>query len=232
VIAATRQQLEQATASLVIESAELVEGRLSATIRVSNRAGHKFPSGYPSRRVWLRIAVRDDAGALLFESGAWNGNGALVGSEGNTLPSELPGGPFLPHRDVVQSEGDVVMWEGIMGDRDGMPTISLLRAVNYLKDNRILPSGWRADGLFSDRTAPVGTETDPDFTAGSDRVHVDLAHMGNARTIEVTLVYQVLGARWAAELFQAETPDVRAFESMIEAVGLQPVIIGAATFRL
>ena len=44
--------------------------RLVFEVAVRNLAGHKLPTAYPSRRVWLHVRVRDAAGRTVFESGA------------------------------------------------------------------------------------------------------------------------------------------------------------------
>lgn len=230
-IAAARDQLERRTAQVSLDDVVATSGRVSGRVRVDNLAGHKFPSGYPSRRAWLHVKVVDAAGATLFESGATDALGRLLDADGGPLASELPGGGFTPHRVAVTSPDEVQVWEAIQGDKDGLPVIALLRAVSYLKDNRFLPSGWRADGAHADRTAPVGVTGDSDFVAGSDTVRLDLPVTGTPAELEVSVRYQVLGARWAAELFLADTPDVRAFETMVREVGLRAETVGTARHR-
>ena len=43
---------------------------LAFDVDVRNLTGHKFPTGYPSRRTWLHVTVRDGQDASVFESGA------------------------------------------------------------------------------------------------------------------------------------------------------------------
>ena len=62
-------------------SVESGAGRVQADIRVENIVGHKFPTGYPSRRTWLHLTVRDAAGRVVFESGALNPNGSITGND-------------------------------------------------------------------------------------------------------------------------------------------------------
>ena len=60
---ATLRQLETETAVVSIDRADrerrLDRGRRSS---VRNLTGHKLPTGYPSRRAWLHLTVRDAAG--------------------------------------------------------------------------------------------------------------------------------------------------------------------------
>lgn len=46
-------------------------GVLTAAVRLVNNSGHKLPSGFPSRRLWLHVRILDASGALVFESGGY-----------------------------------------------------------------------------------------------------------------------------------------------------------------
>ncbi|MCP3914489.1 MAG: hypothetical protein GY711_02905 [bacterium] len=111
----TRVQLQERTARAAIEDVQRRGERLGLSLRVENRTGHKLPTGYPSRRVWVRATVRD-------------ANGRLVDQEGSVLPTELAGGPVRSHRDTVRDSNEVATFEAIMADVDGLPTHTLLRA--------------------------------------------------------------------------------------------------------
>ncbi len=65
----TKKNLETAAATMTVENARAADGTLTAEISIANLAGHKLPTAYPSRRVWLHVTVRDAAGAPVFESG-------------------------------------------------------------------------------------------------------------------------------------------------------------------
>ena len=52
-----------------------------AEISIENLGGHKLPTAYPSRRVWLHLTVRDSRGNALFESGALHPDGSIEGND-------------------------------------------------------------------------------------------------------------------------------------------------------
>ena len=69
---ATIRQLQGETATLSISPLQINGRQLAFRVDVRNLTGHKFPTGYPSRRAWLHVTVRS-GDALVFESGAVDG---------------------------------------------------------------------------------------------------------------------------------------------------------------
>lgn len=231
-VAEARQRLERDTATVTLTGVAFENGRLTAAVTVESHAGHRFPTGFPSRRAWLRVTVKDAAGAVLFESGGFNARGRLVDQDGAVLDVEKAGGPHEPHHPTLTRSDQVQVYEQVMASADGSRTSSLLRASTQLKDNRILPRGYRADHPQAPLGAPVGVGTDADFTAGSDRVHVEVPLQGTPARVEAALFYQVLGARFATDLFQVDTLEVRAFRTMVDAADMTPVQVGSASVDL
>jgi hypothetical protein len=83
------QYMLQNTATL-----ELTPEDFGVTLRVTNQTGHKLPSGYPEgRRMWLNLQAYDSAGALVYESGAYNpSSGVLTHDEDAKIhPGLSPG---------------------------------------------------------------------------------------------------------------------------------------------
>ena len=225
-IEATRDQLQKRSARVTLLEAARADGQLEFRVRVENLAGHKLPTAHPIRRVWLRATVRDEAGRVLFRSGAVDASGRLVDQAGEPLPSELAGGPLHAHIDLVTRSSEVATYEAIMADAQGQPTTTLMRGVRWLVDDRILPRGWRAEHAEGPATAPVGTADDPNFVAGSDEVRYRVeAPSAGALSIEVELVHQPLSARWASELFEHDTPEVRRFQRLFEASERAPEVL-------
>ena len=139
----TRQQLQNDTATIELENLRRAAGTLSLETVVQSKVGHKLPSAYPSRRAWLHLTVRDANQQVVFESGAYNPDGSIVGNDNDANALQ-----YEPHYNVITQPDQVQIYEAIMGDTTGKPTTVLLLAATYLKDNRLLPAG------FDKATAP------------------------------------------------------------------------------
>ena len=51
-----------------IDTPAWAANRLTIPITVENETGHKLPTAYPSRRVWLQVVVKDATGSVVFTS--------------------------------------------------------------------------------------------------------------------------------------------------------------------
>lgn len=243
-IAEARKQLETRTAVLWAGKTTRRGDRIELPVRVVNKAGHKLPTAYPSRRVWLQVRLEDKAGKVLFRSGAFDKRGRLLGADGKVRPSELADGPIDPHISRIAAPDDVLVWESVMKDSAGKPTWSLMSAAGFFKDNRILPKGWKPDHVEARRTSPQGIaipkkgkdkpQPDPDFLGGSDTVQLSLPAPAERGPFKLTLSlhYQTLGARHAAELFSNETAEVRQFERMYRKADTRPETLASVTVTL
>jgi len=211
----TKAFLQSSSASLSVEGARLVGGRLDADVIVRNLAGHKLPTAYPSRRTWLHVTVRDGEGRVVFSSGHVEPTGAIAGND-----NDRDAARFEPHYREIRSGDEVQIYEAIMGTVTGQVTTGLLSAVSYLKDNRLPPRG------FDKRTAPADVAVhgdalaDPDFTAGEDRVRysVDTGGTRGPFTIEAGLWYQSIGYRWVRNLDGYLAAEPRRFVSYYDQV--------------
>jgi hypothetical protein len=106
---------------------------------------------------------------------------------------------YEPHRDVINDEEQVAIYEAVLGDINGNITHTLLQGAQYLKDNRIPPVGFRNENAIEAQTLPSGVSGDDDFNCigtdegcGKDTVHyqVDVEDNNGPFTIEVALLYQ------------------------------------------
>ncbi|MGE0145088.1 MAG: hypothetical protein AB7I19_05345 [Planctomycetota bacterium] len=230
-IQATLDQLRNDTARVTVPSISRDGDRLDVVVRIENLCGHKYPSGYPARRAWLRVRVHDASQNLVWSSGEHDAEGRLVDTRGSVLPSELAGGPVLTHKDVVNDPNDPQVFEVVMADEHGNPTFRLLSAASNLKDDRLLPQGWSASHPDATTTAPAGLAGDPNFTGGADEVTFQVpAPLANGPyTVTVDLLHQPIAPRWASELFTVNTPEITAFRGYWNNTPRTPALVGTAT---
>jgi hypothetical protein len=219
--AAARAQLAFSAARLSIENKVRGQESLEFELAVENLTGHKLPSGYPARRAWLQVEVRG-AGRVLFRSGAFDAQGRLQG-----IADEFA----IPHTDVVEQEGQVVVYEMVALDAEGGRTTSLAAMAARGKDTRLLPRGWRADGPDAEATAPLGVLGDPNFTAGGDRVRYRVrlpAEAAGRLTIVAWLRYQPMPPAWVDGVRGSNTPEAQRFTRMYDAASFTPETIALA----
>ena len=218
----TKAFLQSSSASVTVEGVKTADGRLDADVLVRNLAGHKLPTAYPSRRIWLHVTVRDGEGRLVFSSGQVEPTGAIVGND-----NDMDAARFEPHYREIRSGDEVQIYEAIMGTATRQVTTGLLSAVSYLKDNRLPPRG------FDKRTAPADVAVhgdalaDPDFGAGEDRVRysIDTAGARGPFTIEAQLWYQSIGHRWARNLRDYKASEPQRFVSYYDQVAPESALL-------
>ena len=213
--ARTIEHLKSKTAQISIDRADVNQGRLRAEISVQNLSGHKFPTAYPSRRAWLHVTVKDRTGRTVFESGALNPDGSIRGNDNDADPTR-----FEPHYTEFNNADQVQIYEDIMVGSNNMPTTGLLTAVRFIKDNRLLPSGFTA-ARADPRTLPQGgAANDADFTGGSDRIIYSVP-TGNAEgpfQVEAEFWFQPISFRWANNLKPYTAAETKRFTDYYDAM--------------
>ena len=210
--AATVRQLQQDTATLTVSRPELAGGAMAFDVDVKNLTGHKFPTGYPARRTWLHVTVRDGNGRAVFESGAIGADGAIAGNDSDSA-ADTDATRFEPHYEEITRADQVQIYESILGDPAGKPTTGLLTATQYLKDNRLLPRGFDKATAHPDIAVHGGARGDADFTDAGDRARyrIPMAGATGPFKIEVELRYQSIGYRWATNLEKYDAPEPKRF---------------------
>jgi hypothetical protein len=213
-------------ADLRISDATRAGASLAFDVVVTNRAGHKLPTAYPSRRVWLHAVVRDRARNIVFESGALEPDGRIRGND-----NDLDAARFEPHHREIRSGDAVQIYEPILADEQGQVTTGLLTATRYLKDNRLLPDGFAKAGAPADVAVQGEAGADEDFTAGSDRVRyvVDLSGAEGPFTMEVSLMYQPIAFRWAQNLGHRRAMETDRFVGYYNAAASASAVVLART---
>ena len=225
---ATIRQLQQDTATVSVSGAALSGSTVDFDVDVKNLTGHKFPTGYPSRRTWLHVTVRDRAGRFVFESGALTPDGAIAGND-----SDVDAARFEPHYEQITNPSQVQIYEPILGDPAHRPTTGLVTATQYLKDNRLLPRGFDKATAHPDVGVYGAAARDADFTGDGDRVRyrVDVgASSSGPYAIDVELRYQSIGYRWAHSLERYDAPEPKRFGGYYRAMAsTSSLVIARAT---
>ncbi len=198
--------LQSQSARVSIRSVEKSDRELHIDVLVENLTGHKLPTAYPSRRVWLHVVIHDQNGRTVFESGALNPDGSIQGNDNDADRSR-----FEPHYREITKSDQVQIYEPILGDSEGHVTTGLLAAVGYLKDNRLLPEGFDKSTAEKDIAVAGDAAEDPNFTDKGSLVRYSPVVDPSAGPfhIEVELWYEPIGFRWAHNLgaYQADEPQ-------------------------
>ncbi len=206
--------LKTQAARVTIGSISHTANSVGVNIHVENLGGHKLPTAYPSRRAWLHVVVTDGDGRVIFESGALNPDGSIVGNDNDEDPLK-----FEPHYREITSPEQVEIYEPILKDSEGRVTTGLLKAVGYLKDNRLLPHGFDKSTAVQDIAVTGGAADDPNFDDKGSTVRYVISANGATGPFKVKaeLMFQPVGFRWAHNLapYKAAEPQrmVRYFDA-------------------
>lgn len=211
---------------------------LFATVNVQNKVGHRFPSGVGFRRAFIELLVVEmledpspeyPGGALkskeriLWSSGRTNELGVLVDAEGSPLSSEFfAEDPKTKvqrcqhHHEVITSPEQVQIYETLLHSGKHRYTTSFIHGSDVIKDNRLLPRGWKAEGpgpalrgefLKATHPGPMAKK-DSRYTdgSGSDEVvyRIKLPSDIDRDQLEVraTLYYQAIPPYFLQSLFE------------------------------
>ena len=231
------------TAEVEVVSARKTGDRMEVSVRVTNLAGHSFPSGVEFRRAFVNLRMLDANGQAVWASGETNKKGEILdGLTGKILPTEyfdlvcknqpdpqkcralckdkiVPGvcrEQIQPHYfsgNPITRGDQVQIYEELVTDSDGFITNSFVRLDEHIKDNRLLPKGWRPDGPSAGFTRPfAGAERDPGYinpvkgkgSEGSNTV-VYLIPLGDLRgdvaSVTASLFYQTIPPYYLRDRF-------------------------------
>ena len=188
------QAAQNDTATIEVSQPTIQAQKLTAEVTVTNKVGHRFPSGVGFRRAFIELDVMDTRvidpknrqPKIVWSSGRTNEAGFIVDNEGNILETEYVGtaghkkGPFQPHfygkEHPITSAKQVQIYEELVTDSNDDFTTSFIRRNKIPKDNRLLPKGWTAkgpapnsfSGEFLHSTFPEGAAADdPVYLNGS-----------------------------------------------------------------
>jgi len=210
-------------ASISLISNGITNDILSIDVNITVNTGHKLPTSFPSRRVFIHFTLYGANDTILFESGKVNSDGSILGSN-----ADLDTTTFEPHYDVINAEGQVQIYEAIMQNSDNEVTYTLLRAASYVKDNRLLPKGFDKATAPSDIAVVGNAKTiDANFIGGSDTITYDINTSNfatNLARVEVELLDQTLSYPFAQDLFK-DVSESKSFKSMFEASQMKSALL-------
>ena len=215
-------QLQNRSIALSLADAEVAKDALSLVVRLENMAGHKFPAGFPSRRVWIHLKVTDASGAIVFESGQPRADGTIVGCD-----ADDDAAAYEEHYDTISSPDQVQIYEPIMQDRNQKVTYTLLEAAGYLKDNRLLPRGFDKETAGDDYAVHGLAGVDKNFLGGADEVTYQISTAGHSGLFKVSVqvLYQTIGYGFIRDMQGYDTPLVKEFLGYYEEADRTPVIV-------
>lgn len=224
------RQANNDTAALSVESKVNKSGELIAKVTVKNKVGHRFPSGVGFRRAFVEFLVLEQPEAegaeerIVWSSGRTNQLGVLLDSDGEPLASEFFAEDpedeqkqiSQQHHEVISSPNQVQIYETLLHSDKHRYTTSFIHGSEVIKDNRLLPRGWKAEGpgpglrgefLKATHPGPIA-KLDPRYTdgSGSDEVTYRVALPTDIDTtrlkVKATLYYQAIPPYFLQSLFE------------------------------
>ncbi len=224
-ISRTSYLLSQKSIKLEISEISRTADTLFASVNLENLTGHKLPTGFPSRRMFMEILGTNEDGDTLLHSGKMDDDYFLEGEDAD----------FEPHHRVIDSDGKVQIYEMVAGDVDGEVTTVLERAYSHLKDNRLPPAGFTSSHASYDTVAIAGLAiTDPDFNrsddeegSGTDHITVKIPTEGSTEMIDITVrvYYQTVPPKWLEEMFSYSSAEIDNWKDLYFDADRQPILL-------
>jgi hypothetical protein len=222
--AATFRMLQDNTLDMVLTEIDRTDDSLFVDVELINKAGHKFPSAYPSRIAYVQIIATNDVGDTIFSSGLLDEGYELINRDIE----------FEPHYDLITSEEQVQVYEYVMADETGAETTVLSQADFPLKDNRLAPFGFTDTHFAYDTVGLYGQVlNDDDFNltetgeqgSGTDitSYHIFTDGYVGPVDVKVSVYFQVTPPRWLESMFEYQSEDIDLFNWMYETADKDPV---------
>ena len=224
-IARTEYGLKELSVELTASSKyRFQDNLLEVKLFIKNLTGHKIPTGIPFRRMWIHLKVEQGIGNVVFESGQWDATGKIINYNSD----------YEPHYDVINSEEQVQVYEGVFVNNEQQVTYALLRAYEYIKDNRLPPQGFSTTHPSYDTTKIVGNAVgDPNFNrigmvqgTGGDSVTYLIPVLPNAEyRITAEVCYQTIKTELVDHIRPINNIDINSFVAMYDALPNVPFIM-------
>ncbi len=228
------RQAREATVDIAVQMLEsTVPHQVIAQVTVTNKVGHRFPSGVGFRRAFLEVqATNKRDGKVLWGSGRTNSVGVILDGNEKPLPTEfLPdASTFQPHYQEIRAEDQVQIYEELTLNAKNEFNTSFIHRDSHPKDNRLLARGWLSGERLPTKspivkeflvaTDPEGTSVlaDPDFSdqdgkgaSGVDHIRYvmnlpsDFLNRGDI-AVKATMYYQAIPPYFLQQRFK-QAPD-------------------------
>jgi len=166
-------------------------------VEVINETGHKLPSGYPEgRRIWINLRAYDESNNLIYESGAYDNQTAILETVGTKIYEAKLG--------ISDEVAAIANASGTGGYSAGESFHFALNNV-VIKDNRIPPRGFTNSNFQSIQAAPVGYSY-------ADGAFSDITHYtvpANTYKVEAKLYYQTVSKEYIDFLRDNNTTNTK-----------------------
>lgn len=222
-ISRTLTKLQEESISLNLSIHDRTEDSLFVELLLENLAGHKIPTGYPSRQIFVQLVVTNENDESVFISGETDTNGQIIHE---ALPYE-------PHHDIINSPEQTQIYQMVMADVEGNVTTTLLHADHSLKDNRLVPIGFSNSHPSYDTIAIVGEAlNDGNFNQNQNGVdivnyHIPIQSYTGQLNVEAKVFYQTVNNRWLEEMFNESSDEIDSFENMYNQADLNPILMSS-----
>ena len=201
-------------------------------VKIENKVGHKFPSGYPSRRVVVQFIVTDNANDTIFESGLFDPTFRVIGETAT----------FESHHEMINQSNVPQIYEIVMGDVNGDYTSVLERAAIVLKDNRLPPIGFtNSHSTYDTCVISADANADADFNklntlegTGIDytHFHVPLGSFSGDLKVTTRVFYQTVPPKFVEEMFAMSSPEIDTFRTMFNNADQSPFLVATDSMNL
>ncbi len=205
-------------------SARYINDQLEVKLFLKNLTGHKIPTGIPFRRMWIHLKVEQGVGNVIFESGEWDAEGKITNYNSD----------YESHYDLIDAEDQVQVYEGVFVNTDQQVTYKLLRAAEYIKDNRLPPEGFTSTHQSYDTIKIAGNALgDPNFNrigpdegSGGDSITYHIMSLPNTEyTITAEVCYQTIKTQLVDHIRNIDHDDINKFVNMYDALPNIPFIM-------
>jgi hypothetical protein len=166
-----------------------------AILRITNKTGHKLPTGYPEgRRMWVNVRFFDAAGKPLKEIGKYGDKQDTMFGDSVTVPTLLE----PEETTVYECVPGLSKAQAAKFGKEPGPSFHFVLNDVITKENRIPPTGFKNDSFAEHLCEPVGAT----YADGQYWDDIELTLPAGCAKVSVRLMYQSVS--WEYIKFLAE----------------------------